>query len=424
MDQLALGYYLNLLAADLSGVIEKNALALVPEQFMSRDELLAYGVLKDAYHLDVDSASERYGPLSVQEWLRGYAVLKELCNPDSPRPKLDILRMRRADLLASLQSAGLSQAGAEGFIDATTLSRGKRDLFDAPLIADTEGDLHLMTPILFSAALPLVVVSQIGTFGVQPEKGAKFEAAVRQLFCEHGVTAKRVTYRHEGIDYECDALVLWGEHLFVVECKNHILPSSHASHRFTFWENVRNDIAQCKRIAAQISIREDVVVDAFGVAIRVGKVHPVLLNSMPFSIPGGIDGVYIYDYSALSRFFRDPFITFSSPVIRKDGSSAVAVHRLDRLWAADQPSPDDLLREMDKPVQLAGHEGKWFEQRIRRALSETLAIDVPTLVKDDIDFRDVLRARGFSEESISRFEKAALSTLDSIRSDRGSEQPG
>jgi hypothetical protein len=145
---------------------------------------------------------------------------------------------------------------------------------------------------------------------------------------------------------------------------------------------------------------------------------------MPFSIPGGIDGVYIYDYSALSRFFRDPFITFSSPVIRKDGSSAVAVHRLDRLWAADQPSPDDLLREMDKPVQLAGHEGKWFEQRIRRALSETLAIDVPTLVKDDIDFRDVLRARGFSEESISRFEKAALSTLDSIRSDRGSEQPG
>jgi hypothetical protein len=73
---------------------------------------------------------------------------------------------------------------------------------------------------------------------------------------------------------------------------------------------------------------------------------------MPFSIPGGIDGVYVYDYSALSRFFREPFITFSSPVIRKDGSTALAEYPVGRLWAADRPSPDDLIRELEKPVQL------------------------------------------------------------------------
>jgi hypothetical protein len=418
LNQLALGYHLKIFATDLSGLIETHAPALAPIQFLSRDELLGYSVLRDAYHLDVDNTSERYGLLSIREWLRGYAVLKEMCQPDSPSPKLDILHFHRADLLASLQSAGLSNDSAEVFIDAATLSRGKRDLFDVPLIVDTEGDLHLMTPVLFSAALPLIVESQIGNSGDQPEKGATFENAVRELFCSHGVPAKRVQYRHEGTEYECDALVLWGEHLFVIECKNHILPSAHASHRFTFWENVRSDVAQCKRIATQISMREDLITDAFGTAARVSSVHPVLLNSMPFSVPGGIEGVYVYDYSALSRFFREPFITFSSPVVRKDGSTALAVHRLGCLWAADRPSPGDLLREMGQPVQLAGNEGKWFEERVKRALSQTLAIDVPFLVKDDIDFRDVLRARGHSEESIAQFERTALETLESLRTGR------
>jgi hypothetical protein len=193
LGQLVFGYHLNLFATDLSYVIEKNAPALPPEQFLSRDELLAYEVLQDAYHLDVDNPSDRYGPLPIREWLRGYAVLKELCSPDSQRPTLDILHMPRANLLGSLHSAGLSHASAEAFIDAATLSRGKRDLFDSPLITDTQGDLHLVTPVLFSAALPLIVVSQIGAFGNHSKKGARFEAAVRQLFCEHGVTAKRAT---------------------------------------------------------------------------------------------------------------------------------------------------------------------------------------------------------------------------------------
>ena len=52
----------------------------------------------------------------------------------------------------------------------------------------------------------------------------------------------------------------------------HILPSAHASHGFTFWENVRSDIAQCKRIATQISTREDVVPDAFGAAAPAAQI--------------------------------------------------------------------------------------------------------------------------------------------------------
>jgi hypothetical protein len=161
LGQLAFGYHLKILAADLSGLIETHAPALAPSQFLSRDELLAYSVLQDAYHLDVDNISKQYGRLSIREWLRGYAVLKEMCKPDSPSPKLDILHFQRAELLSSLRSAGLNNDSAEFFIDAATLSRGKRDLFDAPLILDTEGDLHLMTPVLFSAALPLIIVRKL-----------------------------------------------------------------------------------------------------------------------------------------------------------------------------------------------------------------------------------------------------------------------
>lgn len=415
LEQLVLGYGLVVQYSTPKNItISETAGALAPSEFVSRDELLTYEVLHDAYHLPVDDHTLIFGPLSLAEWLRGYAVLKvTYCGSDPNSPVLDTVRLSHSLLKSRLTSAGLSDKSARAFIEEATLSRGKRDLFDAPLIEDENGQLHLLTPVLFSVGLPLVVVSQIGRFDPPNRKGDTFEAAVLRLFDDKKIPAKGFEYTHEGRKYECDVAVLWNRHLFIFECKNHILPSAQASHRFTFWQNFEKDIRQTKRITDQLASLPDVISNVFGSGSCAEHVHGVLLNAMPFSIPGGVQSIYVYDYSALSRFFRDPFVTFTSPVVRKDGSRGLLEFEVDRLWKSGQPSPEDLLREMENPVQLVGF--KWFADRLRRAVSDSLAIEVPILRREDLDFRDVLRARGADEEAIKKFERSAIQNLERFR---------
>jgi hypothetical protein len=76
---------------------------------------------------------------------------------------------------------------------------------------------------------------------------------------------------------------------------------------------------------------------------------PILLNCFPFSAPGKIDGIYLYDYSALSRFFESGEIKLKSASLSGD---VTEIGTGIRLWAGDEPAPQDLVAQLEMPSQI------------------------------------------------------------------------
>jgi hypothetical protein len=69
---------------------------------------------------------------------------------------------------------------------------------------------------------------------------------------------------------------------------------------------------------------------------------------MPYCIPNGLDGVYFYDFSALSRFFKSGQVMAYS--FTGDWKPVESTPWL-KIWSGDAPTADDLLEQMKKPVQ-------------------------------------------------------------------------
>lgn len=112
------------------------------------------------------------------------------------------------------------------------MQRQSRDLFGSPLIEEETGKLHLIAATYQTAGLWVVVASRIDSAGEStPTKGPAFENAVLQLFEDVGIPATNIDYMEDNVQYQCDAIALWGDDLFVIEAKNHTLPSSSVSHR-------------------------------------------------------------------------------------------------------------------------------------------------------------------------------------------------
>lgn len=77
---------------------------------------------------------------------------------------------------------------------------------------------------------------------------------------------------------------------------------------------------------------------------------PVIVNCFPYSAPGQVDGVYLYDYSALSRFFASGEIKIKSAQSGKDVEEyGTGI----RLWAGEKATPEDLLAQLESPQQFA-----------------------------------------------------------------------
>jgi hypothetical protein len=105
-------------------------------------------------------------------------------------------------------------------------------------------------------------------------------------------------------------------------------------------------------------------------------VHCILHNE-PFSLPEGIDGIYLYDWSALSQFFGVGLLSVNHD--HRGPNNTVFRNRvtIKRLWSGDKPEAVDLLEELKNPSQYRIVEH--HVQAVRAGVlldSATLAIDV------------------------------------------------
>ena len=124
-----------------------GTVAEAPAEFVSTEEAINVLALSEAVGYEILKDQERPGGLRLVQWIRGYMCLSELASSRSASGAADLPRVSRADLIDLLQRASLTKAEAKVFLDAVSFGRGRRDLFDAPVVR-TKGDWMLIGPAL------------------------------------------------------------------------------------------------------------------------------------------------------------------------------------------------------------------------------------------------------------------------------------
>jgi hypothetical protein len=329
---------------------------LAPEQYVSFDEIYFAAFLSAVLGVDVRDDATRYQGLRIVEWLRGYCALSEfalsVAGPGCPAKQF-LIRFASSELEEKLMKVGLSDEAVAKFVSAVTFSSRNFDLFDCPLLKFRDGSTVLFVPSAIYANGSAVAYSNLISFGETFEKkGKRFEQQVLTFFREKGFKPFSINTVREGEPYEIDVILPWGSYLFVFECKNKALSDNHPIRSYYFAKERDDFVKQIKRQVDGLSRHPDMAINAGGIDPSEKIIVPAILYELPYAEIGQRNGVYISDWYSLSRFFSDRYISFrkSYDLLKKHKlTHRTAIYSF---WRGEQPSPEDLLRQLNEPIQI------------------------------------------------------------------------
>jgi len=327
---------------------------LLPHNAISLQEIHGATALSQLLSGEITEDQSEYAGLTFAEWVRGYSVLQTVCEAaweTGDASKLTI-RLTQAELVSLLERLGLCNGKAETFIGHATYKKMSRDLFDQPLIKMRDGDYVMLALAGATSSIPQVVLSTLGMLGVSLDaRGKRFEKSVIRFLSRQGIQAKNILCKRDGETYDYDVAFVWGDYLFLLECKSRGLPSGDPTRAYYFSLGIRDVVKQVKRLAEGLQRNPDILTEHFPEAVGKEIVYCVI-NSLPFSMFGDVDGIYFTDEGSLNRFFQESAIGPRSVGIAKgigdiDPNTAIAF-----LWDGASPTPEDLLRHLRSPIQL------------------------------------------------------------------------
>src|SRR5579871_712935 len=388
--------------------VRDGLVAPVPEAFVSEHEIFALGIFEMVHHLSQKEMSRNYNGLTIFEWCRCYCVLRCYCNPDEVHPVRELRRLDLSDFRQMLGRCGIDDKKAQLFVDAIVFQVGKRDLYDAPVLLDADGEHWLLAPLFASANVAEIVFSQLGSRGASFDaKGSAFEEAILEAFRARQIPVKRFKYQYQGRQYQCDAAVSWGKHLFVLECKNDFLPTTRPRLSYYFWLDMINAARQVATVADHFRNDRSLVGRHFNTN-EWNEIHPVVLSALPFSLPKEIAGAYFYDASALLRFLTEG----SVGIAQQSPDNRVFVRaELTHLWSSDKPSAEDLLAQLKEPFQLKQFQGRIEVQWLRNGISPNFMIDTPVLGVQPVTPQQFFKTFAYPQNAFDKFQKS-MSQLD------------
>lgn len=327
---------------------------LLPKQTISLHELHGATALSQLLSGEITEDHALYAGLTLAEWVRGYSVLQSVCETalNTDEPDHLTIRFSRSDLAALLERLGLRSGKAEVFIEHATYRKASRDMFDQPLIKLQDGNFILLALSGATSSLPNVILSTLGMLEVNLDgRGKRFERSVIEFLGRQGIKAKNILCDRGGETYDYDVAFVWGNYLFLLECKSRGLSGGDPTRAYYFSLGIRDAIKQVKRLAEGLKRYPDILTTYFPEAVGKEVVHCVI-NSLPYAIFDEIDGIYFTDEGSFTRFFQQSEIG-PRRISRNDGlgeidpDTAVAF-----LWDGPSPTPEDLLRQLRSPIQL------------------------------------------------------------------------
>ena len=326
-----------------------------PQNYVSVEEAHGALALSQVFFKTVIEIKTLFGGLTLLEWLRGYAVLQKVARQYTGRPAQaeGIVLVESAQIVSTLIEYGLCEDRARVFFGHVCFGKGSDDIFDAPFVHCRDGRFCFITGIAAHLNPAFVVLSQLSSLRCNmTSKGEPFEANIQKLFHDHGVDAVGIHRHANGVELEIDCVALWDDTLFVFEDKNYSLPGDKPQSEFWFLKDQVDAAEQVMRKVKAIEDNPEIVSGAMGKTVTWKRIVPVVLNAMPFSLPGpNRRGVHFYDSSALHRFFEDGFIGYS--VDTGNGlAPQIIPESMTKLWVGGRPCAEDLLRQMERPEQV------------------------------------------------------------------------
>lgn len=319
--------------------------ALPPHDWISKEEIHSVWGLQQYLAYDILKDQERPGGLRLAEWVRGYSALKLLADAKAS----DLIRTR-SEWQTYFARFGLQTSTSGVLIDRLTFRRSSRDLFDHPFIKLGDGRYRLFALALSSSTIPIVVLSTLSHLSVNlKRKGKGFEEIVRETFEKAGIKPYAFKAKRGNEEYEFDAIVPWGNYLFIIECKNRSLPFGSPVQMHYFDLQTQENIKQIRRLMKGLEEHPDILAKNLPTDAALKIKVPVILNCFPYSAPRQQDGIYQYDYSALTRFFHNSEIKVKTAA---HGKPLEEYGTGIRLWAGEKPTPEDLLTQMGESAQL------------------------------------------------------------------------
>ncbi len=338
------------------------------QNLLAESEELEHFVFSELTGKPVEADGEAFVGLTAWEWIRGYSVLRfpaqqYLHNAENPS---DPIRISRTGILDVLVDAGLKPPSSERFVQLCSFNQKSVDLHDCPIIQVGNDDLCLLPFPANTQSVTRLVLSQLSKLGIRfDDKGTVLEDRLNRLLSLHGFRC--APNPSNGRDTpEIDQLALWEDKLFVFECKFYSLPSGNARHQFDFCTYQVDAAEQLLKKVKAIESDRSIVERALGVgsAAEWSEIVPVVLNGMPFSLPGRVNGVYYADYSSMERFFESGKLhpLKADPKETPDFSGSDA--SID-LWAGGKPTVSDLMRmlEVNPHFQRLAH--KWKQDFVK-----------------------------------------------------------
>lgn len=332
----------------------QGRVALLPRQSISLQEFHGAMALSQLLSGEIAEDQSEYAGLTLSEWVRGYAILQDISQKalDARDARSLNIRFSNADLVKILQRLGLQGGKAQVFIGHATYRKSSRDLFDQPLVKMQNGCYLLLAISAATSSIPSVILSTLGMLEVNLDsRGKRFERSMIQLLGNHGIKAKNIICDRDGETYDYDVAFVWGDYLFLFECKSRGLAAGDPARTYFFSLGIRKVIKQVRRLAEGLERHPDILSTYMPEAVGKKVVHCVV-NSLPYAMFSEEDQLHFADEAGIARFFQQSEI---GPRSFSRGSGLGAIDPADAdvfLWDGDKPTPEDFIRQLRTPFQL------------------------------------------------------------------------
>ncbi len=324
--------------------------------YVSPAEAHSVVMLSEYLGLNVATHPADLGGLRLIEWIRGYAVLQQLVSDrlvtETDPIERTFPRLQIAELEAILDRNGVVGARARTFIDHASFTRSSRDLYDAPILRGDGDWCRIAAPGLVGAIILRLVLSTLANKElVIKGKGEAFEAQFRKDLKEQGLSVYHFEAARPGGPYEYDAVVPWGNYLFVFECKNRSLSSSNPIASYNLLRSTVGHVEQVQRLIEALRDYPDILTEFVAEDCTNLTIVPVVMSAMPFSMKGDFEGIYFADGASTGRFFQERNMHISR--VHQVGDSKV-MHRVPThsQWTGETPSAEDFMRHLEDPLPL------------------------------------------------------------------------
>lgn len=400
-----------------SGIL--SSAKLFPEQFVNLQEVNSAGFLSTILGVNIADDSTLYAGMRMVEWIRAYSTLSEIAaerikNAESPTDR-NVIRFKPGELEETLLRLGLSKKASEQFVLNATFAARSDDLFDCPLLRCSDDTALFFAPGSVHADPGMVTYSNLVSLQQKLDsKGKNFEASVMKFFKEKGFTPYSIRADRQGEVFEIDVVLSWDDHIFVFECKNRGLSELHPIQAYYFRKERTAAIAQIKRQVEALLKYPDIFPDACGVHPRGKKIVPCILHALPYSEPGPVDGVFIADWSSVSRFFTNRYLRMKQPLKLFKDSRLLHRSAMYSFWSAERPKPEDFCRQLANPVQI-----RIIESRMER-IESVFIVDEESFgitteyQRGPTDLKQLGKLLGFDPKALVRTERKVAKIVSAM----------